>query len=187
MTQVLTLKLRRSVDLTVVAATLSWTFLVDALGWNFLLDKLPHHDKMNFIEGRAWSRARARVCACVCVCECVCVCVCVCVYFFHLQDIRDKLEEINDLVLWILIWVLLPSFLISVSENVVFHLQRQNVSSPTTRVKTTWYISSRRKDDICWYKDMSQPLNKSTSDEKILTIRRVLYSKFFYFESSPWY
>ena len=138
-------------------------------------------------RARVCVRVRVRVCVCVCVCVSVCVCVCVCVYFFHLQDIRDKLEEINDLVLWILIWVLQPSFLISVSENVVFHLQRQNVSSPTTRVKTTWYISSRRKDDICWYKDMSQPLNKSTSDEKILTIRRVLYSKFFYFESSPWY
>ena len=85
MTQVLTLKLRRSVDLTVVTATLSWTFLVDALAWNFLLDKPPHHDKMSFIEGRAWSRACVCVCVCArvwlseCVCACVCVCVCVCV------------------------------------------------------------------------------------------------------------
>ena len=29
--------------------------------------------------------------------------------------------------------------------------------------------------------------SKSTSDEKILKIRRLLLSKFFYFESSSWY
>ena len=50
MTQVLTLQLTRSVDLTVVAATLSWALLVDALCWNFLVDKPSHHDKMSFIK-----------------------------------------------------------------------------------------------------------------------------------------
>ena len=94
MTQVLTLKLRRSVDFTVVTATLSWTFLVDALGWNFLLDKPPHHDKMSFIEGRAWSRGRARACVCVWMSECVYVCVCLCLLLpsarYSRQTWRDQ-------------------------------------------------------------------------------------------------
>ena len=50
LTQVLRLQCRRSVDLTIVAATLSWALLVDALGWNFLVDKPPQHDKVSFIE-----------------------------------------------------------------------------------------------------------------------------------------
>ena len=39
MTQALALQLRRSVDLMVAAATLSWALLIHALGWNFLVDK----------------------------------------------------------------------------------------------------------------------------------------------------
>ena len=51
LTQVLTLQLRRSVILTVVAATRSWALLFDALCWNSLEDKPPHHDNVSFIEG----------------------------------------------------------------------------------------------------------------------------------------
>ena len=29
---------------------LSWALIIDALGWNFLEDKLPHHNKVSFIE-----------------------------------------------------------------------------------------------------------------------------------------
>ena len=50
LTEVLTLQLRRSVDLTVEAVTPSWALIVDALGWNFLEDKPLHHDKVSFIE-----------------------------------------------------------------------------------------------------------------------------------------
>ena len=46
MAQVLTLHLRRSDDLMVVTATLSWALLI-----KHLVYKLPHHDKANFIEG----------------------------------------------------------------------------------------------------------------------------------------
>ena len=50
LTQVLTLKFRRSVDLAVVTATLSWALHVDALGWNALVDKPTHHENLSFIE-----------------------------------------------------------------------------------------------------------------------------------------
>ena len=43
--------LRRSLDLTVVTATLSWALLVDAIGWNSLVGKPPLPDKVSFIEG----------------------------------------------------------------------------------------------------------------------------------------
>ena len=66
---------------------------------------------------------------------CACVYVCVCVYILppwrllptarcprHTWEVR-----INDLVLWIFIWVLLPISFISISENVIFYLQRQKL------------------------------------------------------------
>ena len=39
--------------------------------------------------------------------------------------------RINDLVLWILIWVHRPSFIISVSKSIKFDLRRRNSSLPT--------------------------------------------------------
>ena len=47
LTQVLALHLRRFVDPTVVAATLSWALLVDASEISYWT---PHHDKVSFIE-----------------------------------------------------------------------------------------------------------------------------------------
>ena len=75
---------------------------------------------------------------CVCVCVCVRARVCVCVYIlppWRLLPIamcpRHTWEVwINDLLLWIFIWVLLPSSFISVSENVIFHLQRRKLQPP---------------------------------------------------------
>ena len=75
-------------------------------------------------------------CDCVCVCArarvCVCVCVCGCVYvyvfiFFHRERKTYLRVRINDLVLWILVGCFLPSSIISVSENVIFHLQRRKL------------------------------------------------------------
>ena len=63
---------------------------------------------------------------------------CVCVYILppwrllptarcprHAWEVR-----INDLVLWIFIWVLLPSSFISISKSILFHLRRRNSSPP---------------------------------------------------------
>ena len=46
---VLTLWLRRSVDLTVLTTMLIWALLVDALEWNLLVDKPPHRDNVSLI------------------------------------------------------------------------------------------------------------------------------------------
>ena len=74
----------------------------------------------------------------LCVYVCACARVCVCVYIlppWRLLPIamcpRHTWEVwINDLLLWIFIWVLLPSSFISVSENVIFHLQRRKLQPP---------------------------------------------------------
>ena len=96
---------------------------------------------------------------CVCVCVCACARVCVCVYIlppWRLLPIamcpRHTWEVwINDLLLWIFIWVLLPSSFISVSENVIFHLQRRNSSSPTNwRENDMIYWHCRKR----WYTDV---------------------------------
>ena len=102
------------------------------------------------------------VCVCVCVCTrarvCVCVCVRVCVYVYILPPWRLLPStkrprhtwgvRINDLVLWILIWILLPSSIISVSKSIIFHLQRRNSSLPTNWRENEWFNSRKRKDDI---------------------------------------
>ena len=101
------------------------------------------------------------VCLCVCVCArararvCVCVCVCVCLYSSTVKASSvNKTSKhtwgvrINDLVLWILIWMLLPSSIISVSKSIIFHLQRRNSSLPTNWRENEWFNSGKRKDDI---------------------------------------
>ena len=62
----------------------------------------------------------------------VCVCVCVCLYSSTVKASSVcKMSKtylrirINDLVLWILVGCHMPSPIISVSENVLFHLQRR--------------------------------------------------------------
>ena len=64
--------------------------------------------------------------------------VCVCVYILPLWRLLLAARcprhawgvRINDLVLWIFIWVVLPSSFISFSKSIIFHLQRHN-SSPS--------------------------------------------------------
>ena len=74
---------------------------------------------------------------------CVCMCMCVWGSFITSATIYGTYlrVQINDLVLRVLCWVLLPSFFISVSKNVIFHLQRQNSSTLTTVEKTICYIA----------------------------------------------
>ena len=110
------------------------------------------------------------------VCVCVYVCVCVCLYSSTVEAFSVcKMSEtylkaqINDLMLWILIWVLLPSSFISVSENVIFHLQRRKLQLDTKLERNRYKLTARG------------------SDKKILKIRRLLQTKFFSFESSPWH
>ena len=85
---------------------------------------------------------------CVCVCVCVCMCVNILPTWRLLLSARCMRHtwgaRINDLVLWI--WMLLPSSFISVSKNVIFHLQRRN-SSSLTGEKLIWYIRVTKR----WY------------------------------------
>ena len=136
--------------------------------------------------------------ACRMVFLCVCVCVCVCVFivfhckrFFCLQQCLGHTwgVSINNLVLWVLYQVLLPSSFISISKC--------HISYPKMKLRqpTNW-----RENDIIYcpckkiiyidigYKSASVGLNpKPTSTKKILKIRRLLWSKFFHFKLSPWH
>ena len=51
MIQVLTIQLKRCVDVTVVAAMLCWALLIGELFWNFLVGNSPYHDKVSFVKG----------------------------------------------------------------------------------------------------------------------------------------
>ena len=85
--------------------------------------------------------------------------VCVCVYTLppwrllptarclrHTWGVR-----INDVMLWVSFQVLLPSSFISISKNVIFHLERRNSRLPATGEKTIWYMLPW-KGDIYWYR-----------------------------------
>ena len=59
--------------------------------------------------------------------------MCVCIFFhregfFRLQDIQGILEGTDQQSCVVIIsWVLSAKFIISVSENVIFHLQRRKL------------------------------------------------------------
>ena len=84
------------------------------------------------------------------------VCVCVCVFMlFHLlassgctTSVIYVRGRINDLLLWALRWVLLPSPIISVSEPILFHLQRRKLQPAPDWRKNEWYNAAFRKEDI---------------------------------------
>ena len=91
------------------------------------------------MSSNSGSRYRIYRC-CVCVCVRACVCVCVCAHarvFFHSSTVKAssvcKMSKtylrvrINDLVLWILVDCVMPSSIIAVSENVIFHFQRRKL------------------------------------------------------------
>ena len=74
----------------------------------------------------------------VCMYECMCMCVYVCVYTpppWKLLPIARSLwhtwwVRISNVMLWVLFQVLLPSYFISISKYVIFHLRRWSSSSP---------------------------------------------------------
>ena len=96
------------------------------------------------------TRVRARVCMCGRVCGRACVCICVggwvCVYSFTINaysvcnDVWDILEAWGYGSTILCCWVLQPCFFISVSKNVIFHLQRRKLQQPQIGEKTIWYI-----------------------------------------------
>ena len=70
--------------------------------------------------------------------ECACLFLCVLTLFrlkgfIHLQLCLGHTWRVYiiNLVLWVLIWMVLPSSFICVSKNVIFHLQRRNSSTLT--------------------------------------------------------
>ena len=87
-----------------------------------------------------------------------CLCVFVFIFFhrkgfFRLQWCLGHAWEvpISNLVLWVLYQVLLPNSFISISKNVIIHLQKRNSSSWQTGEKMIRYIAPA-KDDIYWYR-----------------------------------
>ena len=89
--------------------------------------------------------------------ELLCVFVCVCVYalppvgFFRLHDICDIREKFGSTIFCCEhFWVLLPGSFISISESILFHLQRRKLQ-PTAYWREKRYgimFGIRRKDDI---------------------------------------
>ena len=141
----------------------------------------------NFFIGRTKKRLRKQ-CFRSCFLQLVCVCVggwvCMCVFItfhreglFQLEDVCDILEGYGSTMLcceyycWCFCQV--PSFPF-LNNYVIFHLWRRNSSLPTTGEKTIWYNSSRRKDDILWYRIQVSHALKLTRDEKILKVRGLL-------------
>ena len=135
----------------------------------------------------AWEFANP-VRACVCVCVCVCACVFI---LFHLlvssgcttsvicvrsSDRRSFVVSTSGCFCQV------PS---SLSLNLSYFASKdENSSRSLTGEKMIWYNAFRKKMiyiDI-GYKSATV---KPTSYEKILKIRRLLWSEFFNFESSP--
>ena len=56
--------------------------------------------------------------------------------------------RINDILLWVFGWVLLPSPTISVSEPILFHLRRRKLQPAADWRDNEWYNATLRKDDI---------------------------------------
>ena len=78
--------------------------------------------------------------------HCVCVCVCVCVYtlppvsFFRLHDFCDIREKFGSMIFFCeYFYRLLPSSFISISESIIFHLQRR-------KLQPTAYWREKRYD-----------------------------------------
>ena len=73
-----------------------------------------------------------------CLRVCVRACVFVCFHWWSLfclwwclPCLTCLIAQIDDLVLWTLYWMFPPSFFISVSESIIFHLQRWTSSKTT--------------------------------------------------------
>ena len=118
------------------------------------------------------------------VCRCVCVCVCIYVLppWRHLPSARCLRHiwraQINDLVLWILFWVLLPGFFIFLSENVVI-TSKDEKSNEHELERKRYDILVLQKDDLL-VQDVSRPRReidkwrKNTKNEEATLISILL-------------
>ena len=108
--------------------------------------------------------------------------VCVCVYtlppvgFFRLHDICDIREKFGSTIFCCgYFWALLPSSFISISESILFHLQRRKLQ-PTAYWRENDMIQCLESVEKMIYIDIGNKSAriKPTSYEKILKIRRIL-------------
>ena len=83
------------------------------------------------------------------------VCVCVCVYtlppvdFFRLHDVCDIRETFGSTIFCCeYYWGLLQKSFISISESIIFHLQRWKLQPTATGQKINAIMLDPRKDDI---------------------------------------
>ena len=86
---------------------------------------------------------------------------------WHTRDFR-----INDPFLWVFLRTSAKAF-ISISESIIFHLQRRKLQPTATAEKTIWHNMGTQKDDIYWHRIYVSPTTKTKIDEKILKIRRL--------------
>ena len=149
--------------------------IVAAAPWsvNYFLLRIPRYSGNDGRRKKTNSKAitkryALRVCVCVCLYSSTCWFFPAARHLWHTWEVR-----INDLLLEY-IWVLLPSSFISLSESILFHLQRRKLQ-PTAY----W----RENDMICLesvekmiYIDIGNKSarSKPRSYEKILKIRRLL-------------
>ena len=119
--------------------------------------------------------------------------VCVWFIFFH-RDGLSRLQEVQDILkgrdqrscVVNISWVLSAKFYhLRIWKCHVSPPKTKNSSRQLTKEKTIWY--NVLHNDIFWYRILVGPDLKLASDEKILKIRRLLESKFFHLESSPWH
>ena len=121
---------------------------------------------------------------------------CVCVFMlFHLlvssgcttSVIYVRSSDQRSFVVSIF-WVLPPISFISISESILFHLQRRKLQ-PTAYWRENDMIQCLKSVEKMIYIDIGNKSarSKPRSYEKILKIRRLLQSKFFNIEPSPWH
>ena len=109
----------------------------------------------------------------------VCWC-CVCVYtlpqagFFRLQDVCDIPEMFGSTIFCCeYCYGRLPNSFISISELMIFHLQRRNSSPPKNWIENDIIYWNPAKRYIL-IQDIRRPHAKPSSYEKIRKIRRLL-------------
>ena len=105
--------------------TTYFSFVKSLLWWNYFLSGNLYF--LSFERGKIVEKLVAGS-------VCVCVCVCVCLYSSTVKASpvckmsKTYLKvRMNDLVLWIFVDCVMPSSIIAVSENVIFHLQRRKL------------------------------------------------------------